>query len=63
MSEIIQIVSQVLEGLAKDWWYVYESEVQGYGQFKGLFKDRFWNSTIQRQTRRKVDLLCGGQIG
>ena len=51
----IQIVSQTLEGVAKDWWYVYESDVQGYEQFKGLFKDRFWNSTIQRHTRRKVE--------
>ena len=37
----IQIVSQALEGVAKDWWYVYESDVQGYEQFKELFKDRF----------------------
>ena len=51
----IQIVSQALEGVAKDWWYVYESEVQGYEQFKELFKDRFWKFTIQRQTRRKVE--------
>ena len=54
-AESIQIVSQALEGIAKDWWYVYESDVQEYEQFEGLFKDRFWNSAIQRQTRRKVE--------
>ena len=40
-TESIQIVSQTLEGVAKDWWYVYESDVQGYEQFKDIFKDRF----------------------
>ena len=61
----IQIVSQALLGVAKDWWYVYESNVQGYEQFKELFKDRFWNSTIQRQTRRKVEFgtfYAGGKL-
>ena len=61
----IQIVSQALEGVAKDWWYVYESDVQEYEQFKELFKDRFWNSTIQRQTRRKVEFgtfYTGGKL-
>ena len=43
----IQIVSQALEGVAKDWWYVYESDVQGFEQFKELYKDRFWNSTVK----------------
>ena len=62
----IQIASQALEGVAKDWWYVYESDVLGYEQFKELFKDRFWNSTIQRQTRRKVEFgtfYAGGKLG
>ena len=53
--ESIQIVSQALEGIAKDWWYIHESEVFEYEQFKDLFKDRFRNSTIKRQTRRKVE--------
>ena len=46
--ESIQIVSQALERIAKDWWYIHESDVLGYEQFKNLFEDRFWNSTIQR---------------
>ena len=44
-----------MDGIAKDWWYIHESDVRGYDQFKSLFKDRFWSSTIQRQTRRKVE--------
>ena len=53
--ESVQIVSQALDGIAKDWWYIHESDVRGYDQFKSLFKDRFWSSTIQRQMRRKVE--------
>ena len=64
-AESIQIVSQALGGIAKDWWYVYESNVREYTQFKDLFKDGFWNSTIQRQTRRKVEFgtfYAGGKL-
>ena len=53
--ESVQIVSQALDRIAKDWWYIHESDVREYEQFKSRFKDRFWSSTIQRQTRRKVD--------
>ena len=28
--ESIQIVSQALEGIAKDWWYIHESDVLEY---------------------------------
>ena len=64
-TERIQIVSQALEGIAKDWWHIYESDVCEYDQFKELFKDRFWNSTIKRQTRRKVEFgtfYAGGKL-
>ena len=53
--ESIQIVSQALEAAAKDWWHFHETDVVEYNQFKNLFKERFWNSTIQRQTSRKVE--------
>ena len=53
--ESVQIVSHALDGIAKDWCYIHESDVRGYDQFKSLFKDRFWSSTIQRKTRRKVE--------
>ena len=65
-TESIQIVYQALVGIAKDWWYVYESDVREYEQFKDLFKDRFWNSTIQRETRRKFEFgtfYAGGKLG
>ena len=55
LTERIQIVSQSLEEIAKDWWYFHETDLCEYDQFKELFKDRFWNSTIKRQTRRKVE--------
>ena len=45
--ESVQIVSQALDGIAKDWWYIHESDVRGCEQFKSLFKDRFWSFTIQ----------------
>ena len=60
--ESVQIVSQALE---KDWWYIHKSDVWEYEQFKSLFKDRFWNSTIQQQTRRKVEFgtfYAGGKL-
>ena len=63
--ESIQIVSQVLKGIAKDWWYIHESDVLEYEQFKDLFKDKFWNSTIKRQTRRKFEFrtfYAGGKL-
>ena len=72
--ERIQIVSQALEGIAKDWWYIidiliYIDLLCLYFTFpnthiiylyiwkfsNNVFKDRFWNSTIKRQTRRKVE--------
>ena len=63
--ESTQVVSQALEGIAKDWWYIHESDVLEYEKFKNLFKDRFWNSTIQRKTRRKVEFgnfYAGGKL-
>ena len=48
--ESIQIVLQALEESANDWCYIHESDVLEYEQFKNMFKDRFWNVTIQRQT-------------
>ena len=63
--ESIQIVSQALETAAKDWWYIHENDVLEYDQFKNLFKERFWNSTIERQTRRKVEFgtfYAGGKL-
>lgn len=54
-DESVKILSQTLDGEAKDWWYVHESDVKTYDEFKLLFKDRFWNATIQRNTRRKVE--------
>ena len=63
--ESIQIDSQAFEGIAKDWWYIYESDVLEYEQFKNMFNNRFWNATIQRQTRRKDEFgyfYAGGKI-
>ena len=31
--ESVQIVSQALDGIAKDWWYIHESDVREYEQF------------------------------
>ena len=44
--ESIQIVSPALEAAAKDWWYIHETDVLEYDQFKNLFNERFWNLTI-----------------
>ena len=63
--ESMQIVSQALEAAAKDWWYFHETVILEYNQFKNLFKERFWNLTIQRQTRRKVEFgtfYVGGKL-
>ena len=54
-TERIPIISQSLEEIAKDWSYIHQTDVCEYDQFKELFKDRFWNSTIKRQTRRKLE--------
>ena len=63
--ESIQIVSQALETAAKYCWYIHETNVLEYDQFKNLFKERFWNSIIQRQMRRKVKFdtfYAGGKL-
>ena len=63
--ESIQIVSQAVETTAKDWWYIHENHVFEYDQFKTLFKERFWNSTMQRKTHRKVEFgtcYAGGKL-
>ena len=46
---------KIAQRSAKDWWYIHKNDVLEYDQFKSLFKERFWNSAIQRQTRRKVE--------
>lgn len=46
-------LSQTLEdGMAS--WYVLADDVSNYDQFKTSFKNRFWNTSILRQTRRKL---------
>ena len=39
--ESVQIVSQALDGIAKDWWYIHESDVRVYEQFKSYLKIDF----------------------
>ena len=50
------IIAQVLEEAAKDWWYLVESKVESLDDFEPLFKNRFWNSSMQRNARRKIEL-------
>ena len=63
--EGIQIVSQALEGIAKDWWYIQDSDVFEYEQFKDLLRDRLRNATIKCRMRRKVKFgifYTGGKV-
>ena len=50
------IIAQALEEAAKDWWYLVESKVESLQDFETLFKTRFWNSSMQRNARRKIEL-------
>ena len=50
------IIAQALEEAAKDWWYLVESKVESLQDFETLFKKRFWNSSMQRNARRKIEL-------
>ena len=48
------IIAQALEETAKDWWYLVESKVESLDDFEKLFKNRFWNSSMQRNARRNL---------
>ena len=50
------LISQALEEAAKDWWYLVESKVDSLSDFETLFKTRFWNSSMQRNARRRIEL-------
>ena len=50
------IIAQALEEAAKDWWYLVESKVVSLDDFEKLFKNRFWNSSMQRSARRNIEL-------
>ena len=50
------LIAQALEEAAKDWWYLVESKVESLDDFETLFKTSFWNSSIQRNVRRKIEL-------
>ena len=50
------LIEQALEDAAKDWWYLVESKIESLKDFEILFKTRFWNSSMQRNARRKIEL-------
>ena len=47
---------QTLEEAAKDWWYLVESKVESLNDFELIYKNRFWNSSMQRNAQRKIEL-------
>ena len=49
------LFAQALEDEAKDWWYLVESKIDSLKDFETLFKSRFWNSSMQRNARRKIE--------
>ena len=49
------LFAQALEDAAKDWWYLVESKIESLKDFETLFKSRFWNSSMQRNARRKIE--------
>ena len=36
--ESVQIVSQALDGIAKDWWYIHESDVRSMNNLKNYLR-------------------------
>ena len=50
------LIAQALEETVKDWWYLVESKIESLKDFETLFKTRFWNSSMQRNARRKIEL-------
>lgn len=53
--EAMYLISQTLEGPAKDWWYLMENNVVDINDFERKFKERFWNATIQDTLRRRIE--------
>ena len=55
-SNLQCLIAQALEDAAKDWWYLVESKIESLDDFETFFKTRFWNSSMQRNTRKKIEL-------
>ena len=49
------LFAQALEDAARDWWYLVEDKVEPLEDFETHFKSRFWNSSMQRNARRKIE--------
>lgn len=55
VKEMTYIISRALEGTARDWWCLIESEVVDFESFEKLFRERFWNLSTQDAVRRKIE--------
>jgi hypothetical protein len=55
LPEFKCIISQSLEGNARDWWHLVESEVHAFDDFVDRIKDRYWSRRIQRNFKMKIE--------
>ena len=54
-EQLLCLISQALEGDAKDWWYLQEAEIDSYDQFKQRFRERYWSTNTQRTAKRRIE--------
>ena len=48
------IINNLLKKSASDWWHITSSNVTNFDDFENIFKQTFWNSTIQEFNEKKL---------
>lgn len=54
-TELPCVISQSLEDSAKNWWYLQNQNIKCIDDFVEVFKEHYWNASIQRNAKRRIE--------